>query len=54
MKKAETEFVAGQQRFVALLDARKIHQKWQKRHVEIQATYWRTLNKLNTVVGLTH
>jgi outer membrane protein, heavy metal efflux system len=52
-KKADAEFQTNQRKLVELLDIRRVSSEQQIRHVEFQAAYWRALNKLNTVVGLT-
>jgi cobalt-zinc-cadmium efflux system outer membrane protein len=51
-KQTEKEFAAGQRKLVELLDARRASTERQARHIEFQGTYWRVLNRLNTVVGL--
>jgi len=52
-KKARTEFDTGQRKLVELLDARRAALDRRERDVEFRGTYWRALNKLNAVVGLT-
>ncbi len=37
---------------IELLDARRASTERLAHHIEFQATYWRVLNRLNTVVGL--
>jgi cobalt-zinc-cadmium efflux system outer membrane protein len=49
---SDEDFAAGRRRLVEVLDARRVSSERQVRNIEFQATYWRTLNRLNTVVGL--
>jgi cobalt-zinc-cadmium efflux system outer membrane protein len=51
-KKADTEYAAGQRKLNEVIDAHRAGAERQARHVEFLATYWRVLNRLNTVVGL--
>jgi cobalt-zinc-cadmium efflux system outer membrane protein len=51
--KADAEFAAGQRKLLELIDAHRTSVERLARHIEFQATYWRVLNRLNTVVGLT-
>jgi outer membrane protein, heavy metal efflux system len=51
-RKADAEFAAGRLKLVEVLDAHRASAEREARHIEFLATYWRVLNRLNTVVGL--
>lgn len=51
-KAMEEEFEADERRLTELIDARAASAERRVRYVEFQANYRRTLNRLNTVVGL--
>ena len=51
-KSAEDAYGRGDRKLVDLLDAHRAYQERLAHIIEFEANYWRTLNKLNMVVGL--
>jgi cobalt-zinc-cadmium efflux system outer membrane protein len=51
-QRADAAYRAGERKLVELLDAHRAYQSRLEHVIEFESTYWRTLNRLNTTVGL--